>query len=93
MDTDELLKLLATNVQLGLPEAEWSARLQEYGPNELVERGLKSPLLILVEQITNPLVLLLIGAAIVSALLGRADSFIAISAIVVINAVLGVVQE
>ena len=37
--------------------------------------------------------LLLIFAAIISALLGKADSVIAISAIVVLNAVLGVVQE
>src|SRR5690606_22610425 len=53
----------------------------------------KSPLAILWEQITNPLVLLLIFAAIISALLGKADSVIAISAIVILNAVLGVVQE
>lgn len=77
----------------GISEEEATRRLTQYGANELVEKKLKSPWAILWEQLTNPLVLLLIFAAIISALLGKADSMIAISAIVVLNAILGVVQE
>jgi Ca2+-transporting ATPase len=88
-----ILEQLAVTVDAGLSDPEVQKRLSQYGTNELTERGLKSPWVILREQLTNPLVLLLIFAAIISALLGKADSVIAISAIVVLNAVLGVVQE
>jgi len=77
----------------GLADSEVQTRLEQYGANELVESKLKSPFAILWEQITNPLVLLLIFAAVLSAFLGKADSFIAITAIVILNAILGVVQE
>jgi Ca2+-transporting ATPase len=93
IDADETVKRLTTNIEKGLSDAEVQSRLGTFGANELVEKPIKSPLAILWEQITNPLVLLLIGAAVISAFLGKLDSFIAITAIVVINAILGVVQE
>ncbi|MFQ3672313.1 MAG: cation-translocating P-type ATPase [Aggregatilineales bacterium] len=77
----------------GLTAQQAAERLVQFGPNELVEKPPKSPWAILYEQMTNPLVLLLIGAAGISLLLGKWDSFIAILAIVILNAVLGVVQE
>lgn len=88
-----ILDQLNVEMEIGLSDQDVSERLKQYGANELIERGIKSPWVILREQLTNPLVLLLIFAALVSALLGKADSVIAISAIVVLNAVLGVVQE
>ncbi len=93
LEAEEVLRRLQVNPDIGLRGEEVRQRQQTYGPNELVERGLKNPLLILWEQITNPLVLLLIAAAIISAFLGKADSVIAIMAIVVLNALLGLVQE
>jgi Ca2+-transporting ATPase len=89
----EITTFLNVQPDSGLSEVEAQKRLAEYGPNELVERGTKSPLIILWEQVTNPLVLLLIFAAVVSAFLGKLDSVIAISAIVVLNALLGLAQE
>ncbi len=90
---EQVTRRLDVQPGVGLSEAQVTTRLAQYGPNELVERGLKSPWVILWEQITNPLVLLLIFAAVISAFLGKADSVIAIAAIVILNAVLGVVQE
>lgn len=92
-EADNILVSFGVNRSQGLSDTEVQTRLSQHGPNELVERGLKSPWAILREQLTNPLVLLLIFAAVISAILGKADSVIAISAIVVLNAVLGVVQE
>ena len=69
------------------------ARLSRYGPNELVERGGRSPWRILLEQLTGTLVLILIVAAVVSALVGDVKDAVAILAIVVLNAILGFVQE
>ena len=92
-DSDEVLRELATDAETGLSTAEATQRLGQYGPNELAEQPMTSPLKVLWEQITDPLVLLLLFAAGISALLGKADSMIAIMAIVILNAVLGVLQE
>lgn len=93
LEAEQVAAALDVDVTAGLAENQVAERRKQHGPNELVERGLKSPLAILWEQITNPLVLLLIFAAVISAFLGKADSVIAILAIVVLNAVLGLVQE
>jgi len=93
LDTETVLQRLEVDVNSGLSTLQINERLTQYGENELIEKGLTSPLTILWEQLTNPLVLLLIFAAALSALLGKIDSFIAISAIVILNAILGVVQE
>ncbi|MCC6613473.1 MAG: cation-translocating P-type ATPase [Anaerolineae bacterium] len=90
---EETLGRLETTVASGLSSDAVAERLEQYGPNELIDRGIKSPWAILWEQLTNPLVLLLLGAALVSIFLGKFDSVIAIMAIVVINAILGVSQE
>jgi Ca2+-transporting ATPase len=93
MSSEAVLEKLDVQPQTGLDEKSIAARLEQYGPNELIEKGIKSPLVILWEQITNPLVLLLILAAVISLFLGKTDSVIAIMAIVTLNAILGVVQE
>jgi len=93
IETDTVLKKLQVDAESGLDENVVQQRLEQYGPNELVEKGITSPWVILWEQITNPLVLLLILAAGISLLLGKVDSVIAIMAIVIINAALGVFQE
>ncbi|MBI4929098.1 MAG: HAD-IC family P-type ATPase, partial [Anaerolineae bacterium] len=77
----------------GLSETEVAARLEKFGPNELAEKQAKSPLAILLEQFTNPLVLLLIGAGTISIVLGKPIDSAAVFAIVIINAILGFVQE
>ncbi len=90
---EDTLGRLGVRVEAGLSTSEAEARLREAGPNELVERGLKSPLLILWEQLTATMVVILIIAAIVAALVGETKSVIAILAIVILNAILGFVQE
>jgi Ca2+-transporting ATPase len=92
-ETIEVISLLSTDAEAGLPPAEARRRLAEHGPNELVERGLKSPWLILWEQLTGLMVVILIVAAVVSGALGDWKDAIAILAIVILNAVLGFSQE
>jgi Ca2+-transporting ATPase len=89
----EVVSLLDTSAEKGLPAAETQRRLAEYGPNELTERGLKSSWRILLEQFTGLLVIILIVAAIVSVALGDWKDATAILAIVLLNAVLGFSQE
>ncbi|MEM6284531.1 MAG: HAD-IC family P-type ATPase, partial [Chloroflexota bacterium] len=92
-EADEVAKAFEVDPAKGLSDADVANRLEKYGPNEIVDKGAKNPLLILWEQLTDPLVIVLLLAALVSALLGKVQELIAIMSIVVINAVLGVVQE
>ena len=68
-------------------------RFSEYGPNELTERGGRTPLRILWEQLTATMVLILIAAAVVAAALGDVRDALAIFAIVMLYTLLGFVQE
>ncbi len=92
-EVNEVLSLLNSDAEAGLGPAEVQRRLAEHGPNELVERGLKSPWRILWEQFTELMVVILIVAAVISGALGDWKDTIAILAIVVLNAVLGFSQE
>ncbi|MEP7137002.1 MAG: cation-translocating P-type ATPase [Chloroflexota bacterium] len=77
----------------GLTTEEAQKRLAEHGPNQLQEAPRPSFLQTLWEQLNNFVVILLIIASVISALLGDYVEAAAIMAIVVLNAVLGIVQE
>jgi Ca2+-transporting ATPase len=93
LEQAELFKQLATEASQGLSEAEAAQRLNKYGPNELVERGSKSPWRILWEQFTATMVVILIVAAAIAGALGEFKDTIAILAIVVLFGLLGFFQE
>jgi Ca2+-transporting ATPase len=90
---ESTLAALQTQPETGLSQKEADLRLTKYGRNELVEKGGRTPLKILWEQFTATMVLILIAAAVVAGLLGDLKNTIAISAIVVLYAILGFVQE
>ena len=90
---EEVLAALQTDAASGLSSAEAAARLEQYGPNELEDRGVKSRWRILLEQFTEIMVIILIIAAGISYALGETIDAIVILAIVVMNAVLGYSQE
>ena len=93
LEARAVLERLKTDRHTGLAETEAGRRLAEYGRNELVERGAKSPWLIFWGQLAELMVVILIAAAVISALLGDYKDAIAISVIVVLNALLGFAQE
>ncbi|MGG7645068.1 cation-translocating P-type ATPase [Rhodovulum sp. YNF3179] len=77
----------------GLTSAEAARRLAEYGPNTLAEAQPVSALAILARQFTGFLVLILIVAAAVAFFLGEVIDTVAITLVVLLNGVLGFVQE
>lgn len=88
----EVLRALATTEE-GLSDAEAAKRLAEYGRNELRQKPPKTMLKMLWEQLTDVMVLILIGAAAFSAVLQEWTEAVVIFSIVVVNAVIGIVQE
>ncbi len=92
-DIYNVIQRLGSDRERGLSRGEAQARRKRYGPNELIEKDLKSPWLILWEQLTATMVLLLISAAVISAFVGDLKDTLAIITIVVLNALLGFNQE
>ena len=76
----------------GLSSQEAAARLEQHGPNELQSGKQKSIPRIFAEQFADFLVIILILAAIVSAILGDVESTVVILAVITMNAILGTVQ-
>jgi P-type Ca2+ transporter type 2C len=93
LDLPSVLLELKTDPVAGLSETEAILRLAGYGRNELAGGGMRNRWLILWEQLTALLMIVLIVAAIVSAALGDYKDAAAIGIIVVLNAVLGFSQE
>jgi len=98
LEVDKTLQVLESDPNAGLSSQEVQQRLQRYGSNELQETGGRSPLAILLDQFKNIMLLMLIAVAVVSAILDiRGNNFpkdaIAISLIVILNGILGYLQE
>ncbi len=88
---DELLKEINTSFD-GLTTGEAKERLEKYGKNALEEGKKKSVLQIFLEQFMDFLVIVLIAAAVISAVLGDVESMAVILAVITMNAILGTVQ-
>ena len=93
LSAGDVLERLDTQAQAGLTSAEAAVRRERFGPNQLAEKPRPSFLQLVLAQLNSFVVILLIAAALISALLGEWIDAGAILAIVVLNAVLGVVQE
>jgi Ca2+-transporting ATPase len=65
LGAQRVLEQLEVDPEQGLTEVETEQRRNQYGANELTERGAKGPLVILWEQLTAPMVLILVFAAVV----------------------------
>jgi Ca2+-transporting ATPase len=90
---EEVFEEFETNSFKGLTEEEAKRRLQKYGENRLAGKQAKTLTQRLFAQINNILVYVLIAAAIVSAIVGEAADAVIIGLVVVLNAVVGVIQE
>jgi P-type Ca2+ transporter type 2C len=92
LDIDTTLELLET-ASGGLDMSEAARRLAEYGPNELESGEQVSRLKILLAQLTNPLVFVLMVAAAISLLAGKTTDAIVIGFVILVNSLIGYVQE
>lgn len=93
MTTQVVAEKYATDVTTGLSSEKVAERLREYGHNQLMEQRGRTRWDIVIAQFKDFIVWVLIGAALVSGFLGEWIDTIAIIGIVVVNAVLGFMQE
>lgn len=97
LSVEETEKELNTNKE-GLSDQEYDLRIEKYGFNELTEKKKESILVKFIEQFKDMMVLVLIIASIISGIIDLSHgegltNTIIILAIVIVNAVIGVIQE
>jgi len=93
LGVNESISILKSSNEQGLTEEEAASRVEKYGLNQLEEAPPTTLLQMLWEQINDFVIYLLIIAAIISALLSDWVEAAAILAIVILNAILGIIQE
>ncbi|MEX2548112.1 MAG: cation-transporting P-type ATPase, partial [Chloroflexota bacterium] len=93
IDAREVTDSLESDRVAGLAPEEARARLERHGPNELRARAVKPAWRLFLEQFTNAMILVLIGAAVITAAIGDLKDTAVILAIVALNGIVGFVQE
>lgn len=91
--TEKCRSIVETNRETGLTETEAAKRLAADGANELEQEKKKSPGAAFLEQLNDPLICVLLVAAFVSFLLHEISDAVIIGVVVLVNAVVGVIQE
>ena len=92
ISTDDTLKQLGSNAA-GLDEAAVQRKLAEFGNNILIGKKKINPLLIFIRQFLNVMILVLVVAAVISFFIGEGSDTIVIIVIIVLNAIIGFIQE
>ena len=93
MPAAQALAALQADATAGLTQAEVQRRLDQHGPNRLAEAKQPGVIERLLRQFNNLLLMVLMGAALITALMGHWVDTAVIAAVVVLNAVIGFVQE
>ncbi|NPV53557.1 MAG: cation-translocating P-type ATPase [Firmicutes bacterium] len=89
----EVLSVYGTDPARGISNEEARARLERFGPNEIREARARSLLTMLLGQLKDFLVIILIVSAAISVSLGETLDALVIIAIVILNAIIGLLQE
>ena len=90
---DEVLKELDVDLSRGLSEVEVEKRKEKYGENKLQEAKKKTLIQLFFSQLNDALIYVLLGAAVVTLIVGEYADSVIILAVVFLNATIGVVQE
>ncbi len=90
---DEVLKEFGVNPVVGLTETEARTRLEKYGWNKLKGKAKKSILSLFLSQMKDMLIYVLLAAAVITLIIGEIADSIIILLVIILNAVIGVIQE
>lgn len=92
-NVETVLKAFNVNKDKGLSNEQLENSKEQYGFNELVEKKKKSLLAVFLEQFKDLLVIILIAAGVISIFTDNVESTIVIFAVIILNAILGTVQN
>jgi Ca2+-transporting ATPase len=92
IETDEALQRLGSSAT-GLTTADAQQRFAEHGPNAIPEKRRRSLMAMLLRQFADFMIVVLLVAALISGIIGEPQDTIAILVIVLLNAIIGAVQE
>ena len=92
-DLKTIIEELKTNTKTGLTTEEVRKRQEQYGLNELKQKKKKTILKMVIEQLTDKMIIILLIASILSFLLGEKLEGVVILFIIAINIIISVVQE
>ncbi len=90
---NEVLQELGVNQSVGLSEKEAKVRLEKYGMNKLKGKAKKSIISLFLSQLKDMLIYVLLAAAIITLIIGEIADSVIILLVIILNAVIGVVQE
>ncbi|MGZ5135124.1 MAG: cation-translocating P-type ATPase, partial [Flavitalea sp.] len=91
-DIQQTFETLQTTAN-GLTSGEVASRLERKGYNEIVEKKKKTPLMMFLLQFKDFMIIVLIGAAVLAGVFGDVVDTVAIILIVILNAIIGFIQE
>ncbi|GAB6169768.1 calcium-translocating P-type ATPase, SERCA-type [Clostridium carnis] len=91
--SEEIVQELNSNILNGLSSTESKLRLEKDGPNKLEGKKKKSMLALFFAQINDVMIYILLVAAAISAFMGEISDAIIILIVILVNAIIGVVQE
>jgi P-type Ca2+ transporter type 2C len=89
----QVLIELQVDQQLGLSSSEAAKRLVENGPNAFEEKKAKTKIKMFLSQLRDPMIYILFGAVAISAILREFGDALIIMAVILLNAIIGLVQE
>ncbi|SHJ08403.1 Ca2+-transporting ATPase [Desulfatibacillum alkenivorans DSM 16219] len=93
LKSEEVLNVLESDPAKGLSSQEAARRLEAFGPNELTQKKGQGPLIRFLLQFKQPLVIILLAATVITLLLQEYVDSIVIFGVVLVNAIIGFVQE
>lgn len=92
-NTAEVIRRLESSSEMGLAAPQAKERLEKYGPNQLKEQKKKGVFALFMEQLNDPLIYVLMAAIAISLFLKEAGDAAIIAAVIILNSVVGVIQE
>lgn len=93
LKSEQILKELQVNPLHGLSSEEAAKRLVKYGENKLAAKKGKTLIQLFLSQLNDVMIYILLVASVISLLLGEASDAIIIAVVILINAVVGIIQE
>jgi Ca2+-transporting ATPase len=89
---EQIFTELETSVR-GLGTSEAQSRLEKFGPNQLPEKSRDTIWTLFFRQINNPLIYVLIGSSLLAVVMGKITDGFVVFGVVIINALIGFIQE